>query len=587
MDIAHRETEKVLADIEKRLKKEYSRAAKDMEEKADKYFEAFRRKDTNKRNQFMRHEITKEEYDRWRYGQLAVGKRWEDMREKLADELTRVDVLARSIADGYMPEVYAINHNFATYQIEKAGRIDTSYTLYDAQSVERLVRDNPQILPKVGRTTKELIDKGIIKKWNMKNIQSTMIQGILQGESITKLAKRMAADVGAMNYKDCVRHARTMTTATQNAGRVDGFKRAKGMGIDVEQEWVATLDMRTRHEHRQLDGQRQPVGKPFEVDGYELQYPADPTAPYYLTMNCRCTLIGQIKGFERDARAYRHDPAIGNMTYEEWKKGKPTYKPTAKPPKPAQTPAAAVQPKAQPKPSAETIHADDKDGYNWVANAAKSDNIEHNPVAMLTKELDRNDIIVKLAGGDQTSGSCVSLSYCYIANKHGIDVDDFRGGTSQKLFSRNFGIPKVCSSANATAVHHKVKKEARDVAEILRGIAPDDKEYMLRTGKHAAIIRNSPDQGLMYLELQSSYSSGWKHFETESRSIEETLRNRFGCRKTEDRANVGLGKSLVIEKEMSLYEVDSFQPTEEFKDILGYINTPLSKQKRGVSGGIK
>lgn len=579
MDIAHRETEKVLADIEKRLKKEYSRAAKDMEQKVDKYFEAFRRKDTQKRNQFMRHEITKEEYDRWRYGQLAVGKRWEDMRSKLADDMTHTDVIARSIVDGYMPEVYANNHNFATYQIEKAGRIDTSYTLYDAQSVERLVRDNPQILPKVGRTTKELIDKGILKKWNMKNIQSTMIQGILQGESITKLAKRMAADVGAMNYKDCVRHARTMTTATQNAGRVDGFKRAKDMGIGVKQTWVATLDGRTRHEHRFLDGQTQEVGEPFVTDdNRKIMYPADPSADYDLIMNCRCTLIGQVKGFERDTTAYRHDPDLDGMTYEEWKKGKPTYKPTAKPPKPAQTPAAQSKP-AQPtsQPAATAQNTAQIDGYNWIVNAANADKVAHNPVGMLKKPLTDEEIITKIAGGDQTKGSCASLSICYAANKQGIDVDDFRGGNSQKLFSRRANNQKVYEAANAKIDVYMVKKEAKEVAEILKGI-DQDKEFILSAGRHSAVVKRTAD-GLQYLELQSPIENGWKPFGDD---VAATLRDRWACRKTQERI---LGTP--VEQRVRLIDVDSIQPTAEFKGILGYINTPAAKQKRGATGGIK
>lgn len=342
MDVAHIETDAVLAKIEKRLRKEYRQAAREMEQKLDNYFDAFSRKDAKKRQLVKDGEITQKEYNDWRYGQMCVGKRWEDMRDKLAADMSKTDVIARNIADGYMPEVYAINHNFATYQVETGAKVSTSYTLYDAQSVERLVRENPDILPQIGRTTQELIDKGILQKWNMKNIQSTAIQGILQGESITKLAKRMANDVGAANYKDCVRHARTMTTATQNAGRVDGFKRAKGMGIDMMQEWVAVLDMRTRHEHRQLNGQRREVGEPFEVDGYELQYPADPAAPYYLTMNCRCTLIGQLKGFERDINAYRNDPDLGGMTYEEWKNAKAPKKAKA-----AQAPTPAVPAKVQ------------------------------------------------------------------------------------------------------------------------------------------------------------------------------------------------------------------------------------------------
>ena len=431
MDVAHKETDKILEDIEKRLRKEYRQATKEVEQKLDNYFAAFRRKDEKKRALLDAGEITQKEYNDWRYGQMCVGKRWEDMRDKLAADLSKTDVIARNIADGYMPEVYAVNHNFATYQIETGARLDTSYTLYDAQSVERLVRNNPDVLPQIGRTTQELIDKGILKKWNMKNIQSTAIQGILQGESITKLAKRMANDVGASNYKDCVRHARTMTTATQNAGRVDGFKRANDMGIDVMQEWVATIDGRTRHEHRILDGQRRKVGEPFEVEGEKIMYPADPTAPYRLIMNCRCTLIGQIKGFERNTQAYREDKDLDGMTYDEWKQAKAPKKAKATQAAPAQTQTKS----AQPKTTANAIHTNNMDSYNWLQNAATSDKIEHNAVKTMQTPLKSEQIIEKLAGGDQTNGSCASLSICYAANKCGIDVTDYRGGLSQRLFN--------------------------------------------------------------------------------------------------------------------------------------------------------
>ena len=581
MDVAHKETDKILDNIEKRLRKEYRQATKEVEQKLDNYFAAFRRKDEKKRELLKAGEITEKEYERWRYGQMAVGKRWEDMRDKLATELTRVDVMARNIADGYMPEVYAVNHNFATYQIETKGKIDTSYTLYDAQSVERLVRENPQILPQVGRTTQELIDKGIIKKWNMKNIQSTMMQGILQGESIIKLAKRMAYDVGATNYKDCVRHARTMTTATQNAGRVDGFKRAQKMGIDVMQEWVAVLDGRTRHEHRQLDGQRKPVGEPFEIDGEKLMYPADPTAPYRLTMNCRCTLIGQIKGFERDTTAYRKDPDLDGMTYDEWKKAK-----TPKKAKTAakQTAATPKQPQAAPaKQPTQELHATDKSGYEWITNAAKADKIAHNPVGVLKNELTEEQIIAKIAGGDQTSGSCASLAICYAANKHGIDVSDFRGGKSQSLFARKANNDKAYTTANANVSVHMVQKEAKEVAEILKGL-DIDKEFILSAGRHSAVVRRTAD-GLQYLELQSPFDNdnGWQPF---GDNVAETLHKRWACRKTPEKLKYA-GTPVVIEQKVRLIDVDSFQPTEEFKGILGYINTDQAKQKKGKYGGIK
>lgn len=360
MDIAHKQTEKILSQIERRVRKEYRQASKEVEQKLDRYFAAFRRKDEAKRELVKSGELSKQDYKAWRTSQLAVGKRWENMKDQLAQDYTNATVIARNISDGYMPEVYAINHNFATYQVETSAKVNTSYTLYSQQSVERLMRENPDILPQVGRTTQELIDSGVLKKWEMKNIQSTMIQGILQGESINALAKRMAYDVGATNYKDCVKHARTMTTATQNAGRADGYKRAEKMGIDMEQEWVAVLDGRTRHEHRQLDGQRRPVGEPFEVDGYKLDYPADPKAPYYLIMNCRCTLIGQLKGFERDTKEYRQDPDLDGMSYEEWKQAKAPKKAKATQAAPVQKQTNTASLAGLKKPiRPESIHRDD------------------------------------------------------------------------------------------------------------------------------------------------------------------------------------------------------------------------------------
>lgn len=100
------------------------------------------------------------------------------------------------------------------------------------------------------------------------------------------------------------------------------YQKAQNMGIQLQKEWRATLDGRTRHEHRLLDGQRVAVGEPFEVDGYKMTYPGDPDAPGYLVYNCRCTTVSAIQGLEYED--VRHYDKLGGMSYEEWKaqKGK-------------------------------------------------------------------------------------------------------------------------------------------------------------------------------------------------------------------------------------------------------------------------
>ena len=319
IDPAHDETERVLKDIEKRIAKEYAQAREEIQTTIDDYFRRFELKDKKWREWVEDGKKTPEEYQKWRIGQMAVGERWEAQKETIADELYNADKIARSITQGYMPEVYAINHNYGTYEVEVGSKINTSYTLYDRQTVERILRDDPELLPAPGKKVLKDIAEGKAIRWNKQVVQSVMIQGILQGESIPKLAKRLASDVSDRNYKAAIRNARTRTTGVQNAGRIDSYKRAESMGIDMVQEWRAVLDMRTRHEHRQLDGQQRKVGEPFEVDKIKIEYPGDLSAPGYMVYNCRCTLRGIVAGLEPQARKYRSEEALGGMSYEEWK----------------------------------------------------------------------------------------------------------------------------------------------------------------------------------------------------------------------------------------------------------------------------
>lgn len=318
-DPAHEETERLIADMEKRISKEYAQAEKEVQVKINDYFDRFRLKDQKWQEWVKDGTKTAAEYKQWRVGQMAVGQRWEHMKQTIADDFAHTDQIAHSIVNGYMPEVYATNFNYGTYEVEVGAKVDTSFTLYDRQTVERIMRDNPDLLPAPGRKVSKAIAEGKAVRWNKQIIQSVMTQGILQGESIPKLSTRLAKEVGDSDRKAAIRNARTMATGAQNAGRVDSYKRAEDMGINMEQEWRATLDMRTRHEHRQLDGQRQKVGDPFKVDGYEILFPGDPSAEGFLIYNCRCTLRGVVAGLEPQARKYRDESALEGLTYDEWK----------------------------------------------------------------------------------------------------------------------------------------------------------------------------------------------------------------------------------------------------------------------------
>ena len=315
-DIAHRETDKLIEEMERKVAKEYRKAQKDLEKKLKDYWEKYDAEDKVKRAKLKAGEITQKDYNDWKLRKTAMGKRWEEMRDNIADDLHNSNMIARSIARGYQPEVYAINHNYATYQLEHDGGIDTAYALYDRQTVERMIREDQNLMPPPSpKKAKEYARKD--KRWNRQELQSAVTQSILQGESIPQMAKRVSETVEVKNHAAAVRYARTMMTGAQNAGRQDAYERAERMGVHMRKEWMATLDNRTRHSHRMLHGERVPLADRFSNG---CMYPGDPTGDPSEVYCCRCTTIAAIDGFEIDR--VESSPKTKNMSFTEWQNAK-------------------------------------------------------------------------------------------------------------------------------------------------------------------------------------------------------------------------------------------------------------------------
>lgn len=313
LDEGREEVDAVLLDMERRIHSEYEQAAREMQRKADDYFFDFIEEDQKRRRMLSNGEITQEEYNQWRISHMATGRRYYEMASVLASDMTHTNEIAAGIVNGYMPDIFAIGYNYSLYQGEMTGGFQTSFTLYNRDAVIRLMRDNPDLLPIEAK-----VNVPEDERWNMRQISSSIAQSIMQGERIDRVAERLARTVTGMNERVAMRNARTATTSAENGGRYEGFRNLTAAGVEMVVEWCATLDGRTRHEHRLLDGQRQRVDEPFEVDGMKILYAGDPRAPQGLIWNCRCTMLSWVKGFEENLmlKAQTHPD---NMSYAEWK----------------------------------------------------------------------------------------------------------------------------------------------------------------------------------------------------------------------------------------------------------------------------
>ena len=292
-DIAHAKTDQKLEEMEKRLSAIYSRAEKEIQQTADEYFSKFAKQDEAKRKLLEQGKITEEEYTKWRKGKVMYGKRFTEMKEQCAKQLLNVNQTAVAYINGELPEVYALNYNALESAVDGVGGY--SFTLVDADTVRNLAVTDTSLLPY------KKIDPEKDIPWNMKKINAETLQGILQGESMDKIAKRMM-NVQEMNKTQAIRSARTIVTGAENKGRQDSYKRAESDGIILQKEWISSDQPgRTRDWH--MPGAFKSlivdIDDPFVNEMGEIMFPGDPSAEPANTYNCRCSMRAKVIGFKK------------------------------------------------------------------------------------------------------------------------------------------------------------------------------------------------------------------------------------------------------------------------------------------------
>ena len=319
-DAGTRYTDAAQAELERRFRAVYREAQADIISKLDAHTKRLSAKDAAKRAQVEAGTLSQEAYQDWLNGQVFIGKQWKDKVDSVATSLLYANQQANDMIEGKKRAVFGENATFQAYSLEHDAGMDLSFSICDSATVTRLIKEQPELLPR--RVVNGVKDKA----WNRTKIANAVTQGIIQGESILEIAQRIAKQTSSSNMEAMTRYARTAMTGAQNAGRMEMLHEAQAMGIKVKKRWLATLDSRTRDAHRNLDGQVQDIDKPFESDLGPIDYPGDFYADPANVYNCRCTLIYEYPEYmpqNAERRAYNDDRTeseiIPDMTYNEWK----------------------------------------------------------------------------------------------------------------------------------------------------------------------------------------------------------------------------------------------------------------------------
>ena len=340
-DRGERATEREYAALKRKITKEYKQAYKEVAKKGEDFLAAHKDRDAKYRQMVESGDMSKADYAAWLRGQVFQGKQWEARKKQMADTLYSADQAALQMTNKARFNVFAANANYTCKQINKDIGANVSFHLYDAHTVQRLVKDNPDILPP------RSIGKDKAYRWYNQRMNNAVTQGIIQGESIADIALRIGRETGESELSAMLRNARTGFTGAQNAGRIEGLHQAEELGIRVQKQWMATLDNRTRDTHADLDGQVVDVDEPFITSaGNEIMYPGDPDADPSEVWNCRCTLVYVYPGYENDMERRDNETGeiVGDMTYREWealKKGE-GEEPESEKPEPTKEPERPV-----------------------------------------------------------------------------------------------------------------------------------------------------------------------------------------------------------------------------------------------------
>lgn len=520
-DQAHDFAERKIAEFQAEVWETYQQAQADAQEALSRFLKRFEKEDERQREKVKAGELSEADYKAWRKGKILRSRQLSSTLDQVSQAMTEANQVAMAALGGKLPEVYAENANYAAFSICKDTGAAVAFDLVDPDTVGHMLTAGAALLPAVD------VAKDVA--WNRKLVSSQLTQGVLLGESIPKIARRVQNVTGS-NIATAMRTARTAVTGAECAGRMNSYERAKGMGIKLKKEWVSTLDNRTRHSHRQLDGERIDNDEKAKFSN-GCRYPGDPTARYAEICNCRCTVIAAVEGFETDD-AERWSKLPKGMTYEEWKN------------------ELAPKPQAKPKDEAAymTVHDAAAPVYDGLDQKQKS------AVASILKRSDENvrqvylgyESMFKLLDGNwqktaqydpAANGVRLNLAKVFATNgdrpqgttwfhEFGHMVDSLSGDVSETYKD---GVFAKTIQSEANAYIDARNKQLR--AGFKRAVAEKDTDWLVANGYmsswKAEYIRENPD-------MEKTALAALKHTKTYAyRAVADEIRSMNDAQKAD------------------------------------------------------
>lgn len=244
------------------------------------------------------------------YADMTKYNRLITLEDDIKLELTNLSNINGKTIKKLSADVYEESFFRTAFAIEYEAQAKLAYGMINPKIIEASVQN-----PISGLT----LNERLIKSRNniIINIRQQITQGLIQGESYPKMAKRIKTTLEGDASK-ALKVAQTEAHRVQQEGRLASMDHAEGKGVIMVKVWTATLDERVRNTHAELDGKKVGTDEYFEVRGLSAKAPGlfgDASED----IGCRCTIRAEIDGYGPELRRSREEGTIPYTTYKEWK----------------------------------------------------------------------------------------------------------------------------------------------------------------------------------------------------------------------------------------------------------------------------
>lgn len=339
------------------------------------------------------------------YAEMAKYGRLANLEQSIFSEVNRLTGSTGLKLKSAAGQVYQETFYRTAFNLESTLQTKLGFGLLNPNTIKRAV-DNP--LDRYGtgarKNTLGFLMRNSANTARLKEqIRGEITQGLIRGQPYQSVAKAIKEkmDIGA---KQAQRIAQTEMHRTQTQGRLDSLEHARAAGVEMVYQWVATLDTRTRETHQVYDGMKtEPAEYPepskFNLPGIGLVDGPGMTGVASEDINCRCTMIGVIPGFEPTERRARDGGVVPYQNYREYaeSKGWPTFYKGAEPRVKAQIGTYTGK---NPNLFKGTIDVMDEERMEQFIKDKFGDNVTINDIARATGVHGNEDVMLTITRDD-------------------------------------------------------------------------------------------------------------------------------------------------------------------------------------------